>query len=174
MQGFNALRENHQAVASVVFVPAKCTRLQLLQQLLVAAKAVGAGVIDKGEQGFLKLLQASDFDALIVRDSWATLQQGNAPLRGFQGSLGAGEQRFLHANALQLLLAACFVMAALGEANIQQGTVGRFFLGRGALAQAGGDALLEVCRDLVADVFFKAPNYQTLAAEVLRGVVVGV
>jgi hypothetical protein len=50
----------------------------------------------------------------------------------------AGEQALLHADALQLLLPAGLVLAALGEGHLQQGAVGGFFLRRWLLAQASG------------------------------------
>ena len=71
------------------------------------------------------------------------------------------------------------IPAAFVDSELTDAALGRFQHGLGAgeqglLAQAGGLALLEAGRDLVADVFLEAADDQTLAAKVFGRVVVGV
>ena len=174
VQRFDSLGEDHQTVRRIARLPAKICGLQLGQQTLVLAEALGTGVVHQRLQCLLKHLQARHLNALVAGLAALRGQQLNALCRRLQRGGGAGKQALLHTDALKLLLAAGLVLATLGESHFEQGAVGRFLQGRRRLVQTCCLAFPKLAHDLIAYVLLEAPDDQALAAEVLRRVVVGI
>ena len=173
-QGLEALGEDHQSIPDRVGPPAEVSGPQVGEQTLVFAEAGGRRVTGQGGQGRGQPGQGRDFRVLRRGAGGLVPEQVDTLGGGFEGGGGAGEQGLLQRHPLKLLLTAPFMLAGLGEGDVQQGTVGGLFRGAGGPAQAEGLALLEVALDLVLDVLLEAADDQALAAEVVGGVVVGV
>ena len=75
---------------------------------------------------------------------------------------------------MELLLFAGAVLSLLGEGDGEQGLVGCLFEGTGGLPDLLGDAFLKVGADLVFDVLFEPADDESLVAEIIRRVVLGV
>lgn len=134
----------------------------MLQQLLVLAEALGAGVLDKGPKRGLQDLQAGHLGAFVGGGGAFACEQIDTLVGGFQRRSRAGKQSLLEADALQFRLTASFVLTALGEGYVQQRLVGGLFGRTGCLVQTDRLAFLEIRRDLVADVLLEPADHQSL------------
>src|SRR5258707_240397 len=101
--------------------------------------------------------QSSDFAQFVRGDGAFAFQQFYPAVCRIKGSKRAGEDGFLHADALQFVLFAGFTLAALGERYGEQCFVRGFLFSAGILPELFGDTLLKVGADLLTDIFLKTP-----------------
>jgi hypothetical protein len=152
----------------------KLLRLQEAQQALVAAEAWRRGLATSACRLSRRSRRPGHFACSSADGRSASREQLDALLGRFQRGLGAGEQRLLHADALQFLLACRPCAGRLGKRDIEQGAVGGFSCRRGGLAQAGGLRSWKSALTWSLDVLLEAPDDQAFVAEVVGRVVVGV
>src|SRR5208282_712856 len=91
---------------------------------------------------------------------------------GLECGSRTGEQSFLHPDALKLLLLTGPTLSALGEWDLEQGSIGTFLCRVRRLAKTRGDPFLEVVFDLIANVLLEPADYEAFMSEVLGSVIV--